>query len=100
MKTRHNLSDLINVARRRQVADVSPEDRQSFARETVALWKRQPVADAAPDLWLLWKRTSFCSLATAAALVIAVAVFHPATPPAAENPFEVVLSQNEEPTLF
>ena len=101
MKTRRNLNDLIHVARRRKITAVSAEDRQTFAHETVAKWNRQPASAVAPDDLLWWKRASLCSLTTAVAVVIAVAAFRPAPPqPVLENPFEVVLAQQDAPSLF
>lgn len=96
---RRKLSDLIALARRAQPSPTPPTDRSDFARQTVGVWKRECTTATEPDLLQLWERAGLWSVATASAIILAVAVLCPAPVPP-ENPFNIVLHQNEEPPLF
>ncbi len=96
---RRKLSDLITLARRAQPTIATPENRRDFARQVVSVWKRGPVAAATPDSLQLWERAGLWSLGTATAIVLAIAMFHPA-PPSAENPLNIVLNVDDDTSLF
>jgi hypothetical protein len=90
-----NLNDLLAAARRTQPPAATPEARADFARTTVAAWQRAPTRTAAVESGLLWLRAGFCSITAAAAVVIALAVLHPAPTRTAQNPFDLVLGAAE-----
>jgi hypothetical protein len=85
------LKDLLAAARHAQPPATTPKDRADFARTTVAAWRRAPAATPLEADWL-WLRAGFCSVSAAAAVVIALAVIHPAPTRATQNPFDLVLN--------
>ena len=97
---RRNLSDLITLARRAQPPAAKPEDRREFVRQTVAAWKRGQTNASPPDSLQLWERTGLWSLATATAIVLAVALLRPTLPPPTHNPFDIVLNVSDDSPLF